>query len=365
MNSVLLVSVLSMATANPSFAATPSAAAAEMETAADQLMASLSPAQRQQALVALADPDREGWRYLPDWALKREGQPPRRGARIGDLTPVQKVALHHLLQVSLSDRGYLKADGIINMDDLLRELMVRAVEQHAPEASGLTLDEARQFGSGNYWFSLFRDPRSNSAWGWRLEGHHLSINFTIADGLVFGTPEFMGVEPAMIASGPNAGFRLLAAERSLGRTLIRSLTPGQCKLAYLSVKTPQDIIAGPRGEGRLKRFLGIPASGLSSTQRRMLRQLIEQYAENLRADVAGRELDDMDRAGFDKIHFAFAGSADDGQPLYYVIHGPTLSIEFDNTDADPDHIHTVWHGSHDFGGDVLRQHYRQFPHPHL
>jgi hypothetical protein len=334
----------------------------EISAAADALIQKLSPEQRQQALMTFSEPDRTNWRYVPDWSLQASGQPPRRGTRIGGFTPDQKTALQGLLQASLSDRGYLKADAIITTDDLLRELMIAKVERHAPEVDGMTLGQARQFGSENYWFSLFREEHSNRIWGWRLEGHHLSINFTLANGLVFGTPEFLGVEPATVPSGPNAGFQLLAAERSLGRALIHSLTPEQRRLAKLPEKILNDVISGPRGEGRLKRYRGIPASRLAPDQRRLLRQLIEQYAGNLRGDVAGEELADMDRDGFEKIYFAWDGSSDEGQPLYYVIHGPTLAIEFDNTSADPNHIHTVWHGRDDFGADMLRQHYEQYPH---
>src|SRR5438067_894109 len=143
-------------------------ATTEITAAAEALMRTLSPEQRKQAGMAFSDPERSGWRYVPDWDLEATGQAPRRGTRIGDFTPEQKVALHRLLQVSLSDRGYLKADGIMSMDDLLRDLMVGAVERHAPEVEGMTLEQARQFGSQHYWFTLFRDERSKRIWGWRL-----------------------------------------------------------------------------------------------------------------------------------------------------------------------------------------------------
>jgi hypothetical protein len=284
------------------------------------------------------------------------------GVRLGELTEIQREKVRLLLAECLSHRGYVQSTEIMALDDIFRELSLAALRRG--ENVGLTPEEAADFNSNNYWILLFRDPVRAEVWGWRLEGHHLSLNFTVVDGLLQGTPTFMGTQPARVPSGPRGGLRILADEIDLGRDLIRSLNAAQNELARLKTDLPNDIITGPRGKGRLDSFEGIPAVRLNAQQQQKLRRLIRCYVDTARADVAQRELEALEKAGFEKIYFAWAGDAHPKKPFYYRVHGPTIVIEFDNTASDPDHIHSVWHGQDDFGVDLLRQHYEQHPHPH-
>jgi hypothetical protein len=65
----------------------------------------------------------------------------------------------------------------------------------------------------------------------------------------------------------------------------------------------------------------------------------------------------LKQAGLERIGFAWAGGAVRGDKHYYRVQGPTFLIEFDNTQDDANHIHSVWRDfSGDFGRDVLREH---------
>jgi hypothetical protein len=334
-----------------------SLAAGDIAGAVDAFVATLSPSERARAVMPVASERRTKWHFLPGWIYDRSGS----GVRLGDLTDSQRTAVHRLLQVALSDRGYAKATAIVRLDDLLRELSLESIDRDGPQP-GFGRKEAEGVGSEHYWMTVFRDDRHQSAWGWRLEGHHLSLNFTAAAGLVIGTPTFMGSDPAHVPSGRYAGWRALVAEEDLGRRLIQSLTPSQNQRAFLSAETPMDVIVGPRGAGRLDSLQGIAAASLDSEQQRLLHRIVETYVGNVRDDVARTELQAMERAGFGRVHVAWAGSLESGKPLYYRVHGPTLVIEFDNPDNNSNHIHSVWHGRDDFGVDLLARHYRESPH---
>jgi hypothetical protein len=90
----------------------------------------------------------------------------------------------------------------------------------------------------------------------------------------------------------------------------------------------------------------------------MLMTLVEYYAYRLRPELASEDLQRIEQAGWEKIHFAWAGATDKGQGHYYRLHGPTFLVEFDNTQNNANHIHTVWRDAqNDWGEDILRRHY--------
>ncbi|MEE9184106.1 MAG: DUF3500 domain-containing protein [Acidimicrobiia bacterium] len=327
----------------------------EMAPAVNDFLSQLSPEQAARVQLPLDSEWRTKWHYFPSWIYERQG------LSLGELSDAQRAGIHRVVNTALSDPGYLKATGIILLDDLTRQFALEFIEQEG-ERPGFGRREAERFGSEFYFFTVFGAPSSDGAWGWRLEGHHLSLNFTSAGGLTVGTPQFMGTNPARVETGPYAGWRLLAAEEDLGRALIASLEEEQRRAARLSAEAPGDIITGPESETRLDAFEGIPASALNADQRRRLRRLIEQYVGSLRDDLAADELGALEEAGFEQVHFAWAGSTEPGQLLYYRVHGPTLVIEFDNTLDDPNHIHTVLHGRDVSGVDLLREHYAESAH---
>jgi len=316
---------------------------AAMAGAATAFLGSLPDDTRRRAIVAFGDKERFNWHYVP---RGREGLP------FKAMPAAARAAAHELMKASLSAVGYTKATNVIRLETVLRQLETFGGLLRDPE---------------NYSVAVFGAPDSSGApWGWRLEGHHLSLNFTLVPGKpVAVTPAFFGANPAEVRSGPLKGLRTLGREEDLGRALVQALDEGQRRRAIISAQSLGDIVWGPgRGES-LASQVGLPAADLTPPQRVILMQLVEEYARNMRPDLAEESLRRIREADVERMHFAWAGPIDPGHAHYYRIHGPTALIELDNTQNDANHIHSVWHDPrNDFGADLLRAHYlRGHRHP--
>ena len=173
----------------------------------------------------------------------------------------------------------------------------------------------------------------------------------------------MGANPALVGAGPLKGLRALRDEQDLGLALARSVdTPLRSRM-IIAASAPGDIVAGPGRNESLRTPQGLPLADLSGEQRAQALRLLEAYARNMRADLADRELDRARAAGVERLHFAWAGPLDPAQPHYYRLHGPTLLIEYDNSQNGANHIHSVWRDPRgDFGADPLAAHYRHHHH---
>ena len=214
-----------------------------------------------------------------------------------------------------------------------------------------------------YWFTIFGEPSDSAPWGWRFEGHHVSLNFLSTRGEVaVSTPAFLGANPARVPNGPRAGWRLLPAEEDLARRLLASLTPGERARALLSERAPADILMGP-GRRSTPEPAGLPASELTAVQRETLMALVAEYARNARQEIAEARWKRIEAAGVGKIRFAWAGGDAVGSGHYYRVQGPTFVIEYDNTQDRANHVHSVWRDlPADGGADLLRRHYEESPH---
>ncbi|HVE73324.1 MAG TPA: DUF3500 domain-containing protein [Thermoanaerobaculia bacterium] len=297
-------------------------------------LSSLSPSARRKALIRFSDDERFDWHYFPRW---------RSGLPIGDLNKDQTARLHSFLRANLGPAGHRKAAGVIELEAILGDR------------------EGSWFRSpGRYYFSLFGDPAA-PPWGWRFEGHHLSLNVTQTPRGTSYTPMFLGANPSRVPSGARAGWELLRDEEHKGRAFLQSLDAGQRAKAIISARAPADIVTGTDRSFRLQKFEGLAASAMTERQRQALLALVRVYVDNAPQSIADAEIGKIRRAGIEKLHFAWAGGAQPGQPHYYRIHGPTVLIEYDNTFGN--HIHTVWRNPHgDFGDDVLARHYAEAAH---
>ena len=299
-------------------------------------LSSLSPEMRQKALLRFSDGERFNWHYVPR---------SRRGLPLGNLNKDQTALFHSFLRANLGSDGYRKATGVIELEPILGRL----------EASRFR-DPAR------YFFSLFGTP-AVLPWGWRLEGHHLSLNVTRTPGGTSYTPMFVGANPARVPSGARAGWQLLRDEEHHARGFLQSLDPAQRAQAVISARAPADIITGTDRSFRLQRFEGLSASAMTPRQQQALLELVGVYVRNAPEPAADAEIAKIRRAGIGNLHFAWAGGAQPGQRHYYRIHGPTVLIEYDNTENSGNHIHTVWRNPQgDFGDDVLARHYAEAAH---
>ena len=328
-----LIAMLALSVALPHVAVAHDAAA-EMAEAANNLLATLTPDQKAKATFKVEDAERKNWHYIP-----RE----RKGLPFKELTPTQRLLAHALLSSGLSHRGYGKAVSIMSLDDILKELEQGKGPVRDPEL---------------YFISIFGTPGGKEIWGWRVEGHHLSLNFTTADGLVTSsTPSFLGTNPGEVKSGPRAGMRVLGREEDLGFELINSLDEKQRKVAVLLDKVPADILNLP-GRNDWTKHEGLPQSAMTAPQKATLLKLIHEYIDRVRPDLAAEDWAKIEKAGLKKIYFAWAGSLKPGEGHYYRVQGPTFVLELDNTQNNANHVHAVWRDfDHDFGEDLLKEHY--------
>jgi hypothetical protein len=334
MKTLLLVMVATW----PLAAARAHSPAAEMAAAANNFLASLSPEQRSKACFEFATGERVNWHFVP-----RD----RKGLPFGELSPAQQHLASAVLSSALSHRGYFKAATIMSLEQVLFDLENRAAHRNA----------------GLYYLSFFGQPGVD-VWGLRLEGHHLSLNFTArGDQILATTPSFLGANPAEVRTGPRAGLRVLAAEEDLGRRLVKSLDARQLDLALLTNVAPKDILTGNARKAARLEPPGLSAGKMSQAQRETLTALIREYLGRNRAELADADWKKVEAAGWDKIFFAWAGGVDPGQGHYYRVQGPGFLLEYDNTQNDANHIHCVWRDlENDFGDDLLKRHYEQTPH---
>jgi hypothetical protein len=320
--------------------ARPSAGA--MARLTEALLDHLPDDRRRTASWPFDDPQRFDWHYVP-----RQ----REGVALGDMPPAARDAVHALLRHALSDAGYRKACEIMALEEPLG-----LIERHrGPRRDPL-----------NYSVTVFGMP-GRPPWGWRIEGHHLSLNVTVAtEALITVTPAFWGSNPARVPEGyPMAGHRVLGRETELCYALIRGLDETLRARAIIGAHSLGDIVTGPGRETALHTPDGLPLGTMPEGSRALAMELLAIFARNLRADLAEQELARVRAADPARLHFAWAGPLDDGHANYWRLHGPVTLVEYDNTQNDANHIHTVWHDpDRDFGRDPLRAHYQGGDHQH-
>ena len=307
-----------------------------MRAEAVAFLRTLTPEQRRAAVFGIDSPERLDWDYVP-----RE----RAGLALKAMDGRQRAAAHALLRAALSDAGYRKATDIMRLEEVLR-----------------AIEKVRRFDRDpdNYKWILFGDPEVGAPWGWRVEGHHLSLNFTFAgDSTGAVTPAFMGANPARVPSGPLGGFRVLGAQEDLARELIRGLPAADRDRAIIAARSLGNIVSGPGRADALRTPVGLPIRDMAPPQRALAERLIEEFVGNLRTDLAEAQRARIREAGVGANSFAWAGPFEPGHAHYFRLHGPRLLIEHDNTQNDANHVHSVWRDpARDFALDLLGEHYR-------
>lgn len=308
-----------------------------MSDAASEFVRSLTTEQIAKLSFALDDDQRYDWHYVPK---------ARKGIPIKELSPDQRHLVNILFNAALSPRGFMKVMSIMSLEPVLRELEQRALPVRDPEL---------------YYVSLFGNAGSKSPWGWRLEGHHISLNYTLIDNdHVSTTPCFLGANPAEVQHGNRRGFRALAAEEDLARLFVKSLDDKHRAQAVVAESAPGDIVSVNSRKANPIRPAGLAAKMVGDKQAGILMDLLREYAFNTTGDLAAARLERIRAAGFGDIHFAWAGSLEKSQPHYYRIQGPSFLIEYDNVQNHANHIHSVWRDFNgDFGSDLLANHYKE------
>lgn len=309
---------------------------ADMAKAANAFLASLTPEQRTRAALPFesdAKGERVNWHYTPV---------ERKGLALKDMTEPQRALAKALLRTGLSDDGLAKAEAIQSLEAMLREIEKDTTGKRDPE---------------KYYVSVFGTPGGKDPWAWRWEGHHQSFNYTSVDAAAPSmTPSFFGSNPGEVGTGERKGLRVLGAEEDLGRALVKSLTAKQRQTAVILTEAPNDILNSPMRPDPT-RPEGLAAAEMSAEQKVALVKIIREYLFRCRTDVAAEELAKIEKAGLGDVYFAWAGGLERGQPHYYRVQNTEFVLEYDNTQNDANHVHSVWREfGGDFGADLLQQH---------
>ena len=331
----------------------------EIKMAANAFIQTLNPLQKRSALLSFNDTARIQWNNLP------VGLRARAGISIGNMTEEQRKLLHRILSASLSSQGYLKATSIMHLDNLLNMFVDTAFSRQMIDDKLRQILTDLKWSHQNYYLAFFGSP-AESNWGYKIEGHHLSINYTFTGDRLSVTPWFIGTDPAEMQITQYAGWRVLGQEEDLGIKLINMFTPAQQKKATMNMEVPGDMITSAESGKRLIDYWGIKASELDKKQQGVLLYIIREYVYNMEYEKATAEYDKIIKAGVDSIYFGWIGPYDEYKAHYFVLNGPTFLIEFDNAGGPRragNHIHTIWREKgNEFGEDILKKHYESEKH---
>jgi hypothetical protein len=317
-------------------------ASSTMTTAASRFLESLTPEQRKQAVFPFESDERLRFNFIPDEMFPRNGLP------FGAMSDPQRKAAHDLLRSGLSARGYETYTAIMALENVLRAIEMGKLARD-PDA---------------YRFTIFGTPDPKGTWGWRAEGHHVSLHFSVVNGTATAsTPSFAGSNPAEIREGAEKGTRVLGLLEDSGRALVTALDEKQRATAVFAGTALNEIVTTNRLDIDPLSPEGIRAAAMTSSQRDLLMRVIDAYAGLMATDLAAERLAKIKAAGLDQVAFAWAGPLERGARHYYRVQGPTFLIEYDNSQNDGNHVHSIWRDFRgDFGRDLLREHLRAAAH---
>lgn len=314
---------------------------AQMAEAANRFLSALPAEQRSMASFAFDSPQRLRFHFIPTETFERQG------LTIRDMGQAQRQAAHALLRTGLSQRGYMTATQIMETEGILRGLEAgRGQFRRDPE---------------EYFVSVFGAPTTSGSWGWRFEGHHLSLQFTVVEGAItVSSPTFLASNPAEVPDGPLRGMRAIGRQEDAGRALLGSLDAAQREVAIQDDLSPRDVMARVAIDPDPLAPVGIEARALRPAQRELLMEIVHAYTDVMNDEIAALRLAKIEQAGVDNLRFAWAGGTKRGELSYFRVQGPTFLIELTNTMNDPNHIHSGWREfGAEFGRDVLAMHVRQ------
>lgn len=305
-----------------------------LETLARAWLDGLTPEQRAQAVEPFAA--RRDWHYVPR---------SRSGLVLRDMDGRQRHGALALIDAALSESGRLEVRAVMALERVLGELEGRPAYRD-PD---------------NYALVVHGQPSAETPWGWRFEGHHLSVAAVLVPGaLPAVTPCFFGANPAVVPDHHHAhGDELLRLERERGFALVESLDGARFERCRTAVEAPRDILTGPGHERRLQTPEGVPFAALAEGQKALGWQLVQAFLRHLPEPQQRAHEAQIKEAGLDALHFAWAGGTRLGEPHYFRLHGPVTVIEYDNVQNGANHVHTVWHEpAAIFGDDRLARHHR-------
>jgi hypothetical protein len=315
-----------------------------MASAAMEFLGSLTEQQRQTARLPCGDDRRYVWDYRPIEST------PRNGLRLINMNAEQKRKALALLDIGLSARG---ADTVRMIMDLETPLLL------TEKIEGRVTPFVRH--PEQFAVCVFGDPAGRLPWAWHVGGHHVGVHFTVIDGdRIASVPLFFGANPAQVRHGPTAGQRTLPEEEDLARALVRGLSPELRRIAVVSDTAYPDILtdhypvanafAPPRG---------LAWSSMDGETRSQLASLLRYYITRVNEELSSTYWRKVE-SEFEDVTFAWTGSVEPGHGHYYTIKAASWLIEYDNTQNEANHIHSVLRDiTGDWGNDLIAQHYAE------
>jgi hypothetical protein len=309
----------------------------DMVAAANKLLASLTADQRAEVTFEVNDTSREIWHFLPVASFDRFGLP------LNQLSDAQDQLVLDLVKASVSTEGFDKARQIMDLESILK-----VMENNSPNRD-----------PQQYHIAIYGTPSTKGIWSWSFSGHHISLHYTMVDGTLASTPTFLGANPGEVMQGEKKGLRVLIDEEEKALVLIASMNSEQKAKAIIADKAPYEIFTAAASEVKPLENLGVKYSEMSAEQKKMLKAIVDEYISFMPKEIAKLRTKKINQSGWEDIVFAWAGVTDRSDGHYYRIQGPSFLIEFDNTQNNANHVHTVWRDfDGDFGRDLIREHYQ-------
>ena len=309
---------------------------------ANAFIGTLNDAQKTKALYPFDTAERYRFMYVP--------LDDRKGISMNELNDAQKEAVFELLKTSLAEETIKKIKAIMLLDNVLKELEHRKPEDHYRDP-------------GKYFLTIFGIPSAKTIWGWRFEGHHIAFHFSAnRKELVAGTPSFLGSNPGIVLQGPQKDENVLKEETDKGFALLHALSAEELKKAITDTAAPNEIFTAASRTAMIANPGGLRYSDMTPANQQLFLQLLTMYIHRYTKLFADNMLKEIQIAGLNNLWFTWAGSTEHvlGKPYYYRLQGPSIIIEYDNSQNNANHIHTVIRDlNNDFGGDILLQHYRE------
>ena len=300
-----------------------------MATAAAKLSELLPADLKQKMMYKYDDPERLNWHFIP-----RD----RHGIVLWDLEGESRKAADELVKSGLSAAGYAKTLQVRSLEEVLY-LFEDGEEEY----------RRNRRNPHKYHITIFGTPGPTGQWGWRFEGHHLSLNFMIKDGvIVSSTPEFFGANPGLIEGGPKRSLRVLGRREDLARDILKSCTEAQQKQMWISKIAPDEIRGPGEAQPIVTEAVGLRYADMTPEQQKLLRDLIAEYVSAMPVQVVRDRMKTIEKSGLDGIRIGWWGESERNQRHHYVVQGESFIIEYNNTQNEANHVHAMWRNT---GGD--------------
>ncbi|MCH2212172.1 MAG: DUF3500 domain-containing protein [Fuerstiella sp.] len=300
-----------------------------MAEAATSYLSSLSNEHRATTKFDFDDKERVNWHFIP-----RE----RLGLGLWDLDGKALTSAEALVATGLTVAGYQTSLEVRSLEEVLYLF-----------ESGDEAERRMKRHPHRYYISIFGDPSGDAVWGWRFEGHHLSLNYTVKGSeILSSTPEFFGANPGLIDAGPGRSLRVLGRREDLARAILKAASTGDKTKILLSAKAPKDIRGAGAAQPEVDEPEGLAFGRMNPEQQKLMKELIGEYLAAMPASIVAKRTKEIHDGGIDNVYFAWRGGSEINEPHHYVVQGPTFVIEYNNTQNQANHVHSIWRS---LGGD--------------